>query len=99
MANFILVHYTRPPKVRRRSSTPHDIATLLLTLSVLLSNMQTTNCCGDSGSRNIIEERDWAESPLGKSQNVRSLMRRSVGQNGDRKACGKGNEEPVPLIR
>ena len=53
--------------------------------------------CGDSGYGGVIAEREWSEAPVGTNFNTRS--RRSTTDNIQRKACGTGNSEKIPLTR
>ena len=55
--------------------------------------------CGDSGESSILAERDRAEEPVSNEPSVRLLKRRSTGHQGQRKACGDGNTQTIPLIR
>ena len=70
-----------------------------LTLLICCNPIKHINACGDSGQSGILAERDWAEEPLSNEPNVRLLKRRSTGHQGQRKACGDGNTQTIPLIR
>ena len=70
-----------------------------LLLLICCNPIKHINACGDSGQSGILAERDWAEEPLSNEPNVRLLKRRSTGHQGQRKACGDGNTESIPLIR
>ena len=70
-----------------------------ITLLICCNPIKHIIACGDSGQSGILAERDWAEEPLSNEPNVRLLKRRSTGHQGQRKACGDGNTESIPLIR
>ena len=70
-----------------------------LTLLICCNPIKHINACGDSGQSGILAERDRAEEPVSNEPNVRLLKRRSTGHQGQRKACGDGNTETIPLIR
>ena len=70
-----------------------------LTLLICCNPIKHIIACGDSGQSGILAERDWAEEPLSNEPNVRLLKRRSIGHQGQRKACGDENTENIPLIR
>ena len=73
--------------------------TVCLTLLICLDPIKLIIACGDSGQSGILAERDRAEEPVSNEPNVRLLKRRSTGHQGQRKACGNGNTETIPLIR
>ena len=70
-----------------------------LTLLICWGPIKLIIACGDSGQSSILAERDRAEEPVSNEPNIRLLKRRSTGHQGQRKACGDGNTESIPLIR
>ena len=70
-----------------------------LTLLICWDPIKLIIACGDSGQSSILAERDRAEEPVSNKPNVRLLKRRSTGHQGQRKACGDGNTQTIPLIR
>ena len=70
-----------------------------LTFLVCWDPIKVIIACGDSGQSGILAERDRAEEPVSNEPNIRLLKRRSTGNQGQRKACGDGNSQTIPLIR
>ena len=70
-----------------------------LTLLICWDPIKLIIACGDSGQSSILAERDRAEKPVSNKPNVRLLKRRSTGHQGQRKACGDGNTQTIPLMR
>ena len=99
MAEINSSPFSRLTRYGNRSISVNKMVSLFLSLLLLLTSLGPVKCCGDSGSRNILEERDWAEAPLREPHNVRSRLRRSTEYSANRKACGKDNAEQVPIIR
>ena len=79
------------------NKTRYQLTFLVFVLILFCSEFGLVRSCGDSGYGGVIEERDWSETPLATNFNTRS--RRSATDNIQRKACGPGNSEKIPLTR
>ena len=70
-----------------------------LTFLICWDPIKVIIACGDSGQSGILAERDRAEEPVSNEPNIRLLKRRSTGNQVQRKACGDGNSQTIPLTR